>query len=172
MALIKPLNELFADAVEYQNCRFINKLALYNDDIANGLNCMAKRIIVQRKDRNFNSKSPVSITALIQDFKGAWNVCRTRESASMCLFMHYLSGPVESVINGSITLPTETARAEKRWLASFYEIVNYFFEKHATDDNIVIFDAEIWLFRQQGLMVTNFAQQFWTKTLPCGSVYN
>lgn len=53
-SIIKSVNELFADAVDYRNYRLIKKSAWYDDGIANELNKMAKKTAVQMKNRIFN----------------------------------------------------------------------------------------------------------------------
>lgn len=66
--MIKPVNKLFADAVDYRNYRLIKKSALYDDDGANELSKMIKKTVVQMKDQTFNAKDPASIIAFLHDF--------------------------------------------------------------------------------------------------------
>lgn len=79
MIVIKHVNKLFADAVDYRNYRLIKKSTRYEDDVANKLNKMTKKTAVQMKDRTVSAKDPVSIIAFLQNFKAACNACNIHE---------------------------------------------------------------------------------------------
>lgn len=52
--VLKPVNELLTDAVDYQNYRIMKKSPWYNADETNDLNRMTKKTVVQMTDRTFN----------------------------------------------------------------------------------------------------------------------
>lgn len=56
MRAVKLVNELFTNGVEYRNSRFIKKSSWYDDDVANELDEMTKKIAIQMKDRIINGK--------------------------------------------------------------------------------------------------------------------
>lgn len=63
------------------------------------------------RDRSFNRKDYVSITAFLQDIKAACGACNIHEGAAVWFFKHYLRGSMEPMIKGRAALPTKTARA-------------------------------------------------------------
>lgn len=58
LAVIVAVNELFADDVDYRNCRLIENSSRYDDDMAYKLNRMTKKTAVHMKDQTFSVKDP------------------------------------------------------------------------------------------------------------------
>lgn len=56
LKVIKPVNELFADAIDYHDYHLIKQSARYDDDDGNELSKMLKKTAVQMKDRTFSAK--------------------------------------------------------------------------------------------------------------------
>lgn len=65
------MNELFTDAVDYRNYRFITKSTRYDADVASMLNRLTKRTDVQMKDQIFNRKDAVLMIVFLKDIKAA-----------------------------------------------------------------------------------------------------
>lgn len=132
---------------------------------------MTNRTALQMKDLAFDSKRFVSIVTFLQNFKAACDVCKINEGAAKWLINHYLSGPGKSVIKALVASSTDTARVQEAYLTSCSAIINYLLKRYPTDDNITTADAAVQTFKQQGLTVTDYAQQLWTETLKSASVY-
>lgn len=64
--MIILVNDRFAAAVEYQNYHVFQRSSLHEDDVANELQRMAKKIVVQLKDHIFSSKDMMSVVTLLQ----------------------------------------------------------------------------------------------------------
>lgn len=58
LVVFQPVNELFADAVDYLNFRLIKKSSRYDKYSTNKLDKMTRKTAVQMKDRTFNRKDP------------------------------------------------------------------------------------------------------------------
>lgn len=59
VTLTKSVNKVFADAIDYRNYCFIKRPAEYKNDVANELNKITKKTVVQMKDWTFNDEDPV-----------------------------------------------------------------------------------------------------------------
>lgn len=60
LTAIRPVNKCFAGIDDYHNCRFIEKSARYDDDVASKLNKMTKITAMQMNNQTFSCKGPVS----------------------------------------------------------------------------------------------------------------
>lgn len=69
-------------------------------------------------------------------------------------------------------LSTETAREQEGCLSSYFTFVSQLLEHYNTiSDNIVAIDGDIWLFLQNTVGATEYAQKMSAKALKYGSVY-
>lgn len=166
------MNHQFAAVVDYWSYIDAKKFTQHDNDVANKLNMLSTKTVMQMKNRSFHGEDPVSSIALLQDSMTTCNSCNTDESAKVQVLKHYLSIPVEIVTTARVTLSTETARSKERYQNLFSGIVNYLLKQFATDDNIAICNDDIPKFKQGSLTVTSFAQQLWTGTLRSCAFYN
>lgn len=113
VTVLKPMSELFADAVDYQHYRLIKRSARYNDNVANELKKMTKETTVQVKHLTFTGRGSVSMIASLQAFKADCDAYNINEGAAMWPFKHYLSGLVETIINARVVLPTQNGMHRK-----------------------------------------------------------
>lgn len=61
LAVIRPVNKLFANVVYHRSYRLIKKSTRYENDVADELSKITKETAVQMKDRNFPGNDSVSI---------------------------------------------------------------------------------------------------------------
>lgn len=59
--LTEPVNNRFASAVNYRNYHILNKSSLYEDDVAQELQKMAKKIALQMEDHTFCRKAATDV---------------------------------------------------------------------------------------------------------------
>lgn len=62
----RPVNELFADAADYENYRLIKTSANYDSDASNILKSMTGDTVFQMKDRIVNVMTPVLMIISLQ----------------------------------------------------------------------------------------------------------
>lgn len=110
------VNELFADADEYQNYRITKKSTGYDDESTSKLKKMNKKTAVQMKNRTSFYKHSLSVIIVLQDFNiacGCWNI---HDGATMKFLKHYLVGPIRAVIKVSLAREKETAKLAEWFL--------------------------------------------------------
>lgn len=93
------------------------------------------------------------------------------QEAAMWIFNPYLDGPVVSVTEARIVLPAKTTEMQEGYQTSYYGIVNYLIKRYATDDSIVMVDAEIRIFKYVYMAQGDYSRELLTNTLRFGSVY-
>lgn len=77
--------------------------------------------------------------------------------------MHYLTVPVEAVIEAQVALPIETTNSEEGCLTSVFAIVNNLLRQFETEENIAAVDTDIRNFKQGNLIAADYDQQLLTK---------
>lgn len=95
------------------------------------------------RDRTFGSRDTASIITFLRDFKATYSTCNVHEAPALFVFKQFLTGPVEEVIKALIAIPAKTARDEKRCLTSYSAIVDFLFERYATDDKIALVEGNM-----------------------------
>lgn len=101
-----------------------------------------RKIALHMEDRIFSGKDSLSITAFLQGFKTACDSCSIHDNATLWLFKHHLTGPIEAVRKARVALSKETAGSKERRLASFSAIFNYLLRLFETDGNTATAHAD------------------------------
>lgn len=83
LTVIRPVNELYADPVDYRSYRLITKSPRYTDDITNELNKMTKKTVLQINDRAFSGRDPMLIIAFSQNFEAVCNASNIHDGRAM-----------------------------------------------------------------------------------------
>lgn len=66
LKVIKPVNNSFAAAVDYRNCRLPKTSSCYDTVMAHELHRVAKTIAVQMRDSRFSKNAQISLIAFLQ----------------------------------------------------------------------------------------------------------
>lgn len=170
LVVLKPVNDLFTNFVDYRQYRPLKTSERYDDDVAHEMSRMTKTVPVEMKDRMVDGRDPVSIITFLQDLKAMCDACNVHEGAVLWLFKYFLSSPVKSVTKARVTLPTDTMKPQEGCLTNVLAVINFLIKRYATDNNIATVDGDIPIFRQETLSATEYAQQLWERTLNFVSV--
>lgn len=172
LRVVESVNDSLPAAVDYRNYHPLKRSSQSGDDVAHKLHSMAKRIAVQLKDRTFSRKSTVSVIAVLQQSKSACNAYRIHEGTEMCMLKYFPTGPARATVNPRVTLAASANLFREESLKSYYTIIQFFFKPYVIDSNASKPDVEMRILRQRLMTAEEFAQQLWTRTLSCGSVYS
>lgn len=81
-------------------------------------------------------KDPISVIAVLQEFKSACDVCRIYEGIVMWLFKEYLTDPVNSVVEAWAVFSNFINFFLEAALISYSAVARFLFKSYATKDNV------------------------------------
>lgn len=122
LKVIELVNYLFRKAADYRPYRLIKQSARYGYGLAHELYRMAKRIVVQIKNRMISRKNPMSVIAFLYDFKSACKACRIHDGEEMWLYKQYRTGPVETAVKSLVAMPKYVNTGHEAALRTYFEV--------------------------------------------------
>ena len=135
--MIRPLNDLFTEAVDYRTFGLECRSARYDASIARRINRYRKKLEVQMKTHTFGGQDPIAMLEFLARFKMACDHNGVSEGAAVWCFQFYLTGQVHALLQSRLHGKTMAFDSEQRVLPETYaEVVNFLLRTYATDDVI------------------------------------
>lgn len=133
---------------------------------------MAKRMEVQLKSHILEPMNQISILRFLPAFQTACDANGVHEGAAMWLFHYIDKKTTKAALSARTTTKVDKRKYKGGQLAPYPKVVNYLLKTYATDEVIAETDTGINQFRQGDLISPpEYAQEWWTKALKCGTVY-
>lgn len=107
-----------------------------------------------------------------QEFKLSCDTCEIHKDEVMRLFKQYFIGAAEAAVNTRSTLSIIANFCHDARLKSYPAIFQFLLKRFVIYDCRAMLDAEVCNLRQKSMYRTEFAQELWTKTLRCVSIYD
>ena len=177
MEPLKPTNDLFQDAVNYQTYRLKNRSLYYSGRLAGKIHKYQKRTDVRMGKKTFNGSDPVAIINFLINFRAACDAADAHEGVALWLFQFYLSGSAKSTVEKKIRerAPTEEQRRldrRNKIVTTYIGAVQLLLETYATEDVLAEAHLDVTNFKQSDQMdEVKYAIKLSTKADRCGSVY-
>lgn len=92
MEVIRPLNDMYRKAVDYQTYQLLNTRLRYYKTTAKSTRKMSKNIPVQMRNLMFNGHDPIPILSFLESIKFACDANDMHEVAAMRLFQYFMKG--------------------------------------------------------------------------------
>lgn len=134
LKLIGPLNDLFAKAVDYRNCRLANRSARYGSSVVSIIHRTRKKLHVQMKTDPFSRQYSIAVIKLLARIRTVCSHKGVSEEASVWGFQFYLTGQAhalsQSRLAGNI-MALDAGQLEM--LETYPEEVKFLLRTHAPD---------------------------------------
>ena len=171
---VRPLNDLFAIAVDYRTYRLRNRSQKYVSSTAKNMGKYHKRLDVQMKNHSFSGDDPIAVLGFLSRFRNACDKNDISEGAALWCLQFYLTGTAHSILESRLTGGTMAVDVDRtEMIHSYKEAVNFFLKTYATDEEIALAYNEVTSFHQStNMSETEFSQKLWSRALRCGTVFS
>lgn len=168
---LRPTNELYVDACDFNSYRLNNKNARYTASDRKKMRRYQKDLMVQLRSSLFDGKNPISVLNFLAEFVEACDLNKVHEGAARWLFQYYITGSAKDRFKRNANGGNKKS-AKMVKLATYCAVVQYFLRTYATDDVIAKAHEEVSMYRQAvGQKEEEYAQQLLDKASKCGNVY-
>ena len=96
--MFKPLNDLFAKAVNYKTYRLERRSSRYDKRVARRIGRLQKRLDVQMKPHTFSCQERIAILGFLARFQTACDETRDTEGEAVWCFQFFLIGQAHSLL--------------------------------------------------------------------------
>lgn len=143
LTVIELVNARFAAPVDYRNYRLLKKSSGSDDDVAQKLHKMSKKIVVQMKYCTIFGKDPISLINFRQEFKAACDEYEVHKGSAMWVFRQFSTGSAETAVKALVTLTNATNVYQEGTLKSYSVIVKFLLKHYIMDDDIRKLDVKV-----------------------------
>lgn len=169
LIVIGPVNALCQTSLDYWSSSWLDRAQNYDDDMADRIAKMAKRLRVQLKSQMLGKSYSISILSFSNAFNRPQDTNEIHKGAVMCLFHNLVKKPAGPAINAYTCLCSRSRARQERKLASYLQVLDYLFETNATDKIIVEAGLEILNFKKPAIQRgVECPRILWTNALCCG----
>ena len=172
--MIRPLNDLFTEAVDYRTYRLESRSARYDASTVRRTNRYRKKLDVQMKTHTFRGQDPIAGIGFLARFKMACDHNVVSEGAAVGCFQFYLTVQTHALHQSRLHRNTMAVDAEQReMLETYAEVVNFLLRTYATDKVISEAVGDVTSFCQSSNMMEEvYSNQLWDRALRCGTVFS
>lgn len=127
----------------------------------------------QMKSAVFMPSDSISVLFFLQNIKTACKSNGIHETATMCLFPHFMNGPANAVLLHHLSAIVNNETHKEGTLTTCCQVVTFSLKNFATDDVTADAEADIMSYKRHGNMIAKgYLEKTWEKALRYGRVYD